>query len=122
MLDERALAGVRGAPLVGQDAHDDGAEWAERAGLDGGAAAAAARAGHSGADLAAAATFASSAVRDLARIAGELDPVAAADGRVLAERLDPKLFPIMAELAANATFDDHEGNIALMVWFGLHRC
>jgi hypothetical protein len=40
---------------------------------------------------------------------------------VLAERLDPKLFPIMAELEANATFDDHEGNIALMVWFGLHR-
>jgi hypothetical protein len=75
-----ALAGVRGAPLVAQDAHDDGAEWAERAGLDGGAAAAAVRAGHSGADLAAAATFASSAVRDLARIAGELDPVAAADG------------------------------------------
>ncbi len=43
----------------------------------------------SSADLFAAATFVSSALRDLARIACELDPAAAADhGRVLAERLD----------------------------------
>jgi hypothetical protein len=81
-----------------------------------------ARAGLSGADLLAAATFVSSAVRDLARIAGELDPAAAADyGRVLAERLDPKRFPLMAELTANATFDDDQGDVAPMVWFGLRR-
>jgi AcrR family transcriptional regulator len=80
-----------------------------------------ARAGLSGGDLLAAATFASGAVRDLARIATELDPAAGADYlRVLAERLDPKRFPIMAELTANATFDD-EGNVAPMVWFGLRR-
>jgi AcrR family transcriptional regulator len=80
-----------------------------------------ARAGLTGGDLLAAATFVSGAVRDLARIAGELDPAAAADyGRVLAERLDPTRFPIMAELTANATFDDDEG-IAPMVWFGLRR-
>ena len=81
-----------------------------------------ARAGLSGADLLAGATFMSSAVRDLARIAGELDPAAAADyGRVLAERLDPKRFPLMAELTANATFDDDDGDVAPMVWFGLRR-
>ena len=81
-----------------------------------------ARAGLSGADLLAAATFVSSAVRDLARIAGELDPAAAADyGRVLAERLDPRHFPLMAELTANATFDDDQGDVTPMVWFGLRR-
>jgi AcrR family transcriptional regulator len=80
------------------------------------------RAGLSGHDLLAAATFASSAVRDLARIAGELDPAAAADyGQVLAERLDPKRFPIMAQLTTNATFDNNEGDVAPMVWFGLRR-
>jgi hypothetical protein len=53
-----------------------------------------ARARLSGGDLLAAATFVSSAVRDLARIDSELDPAAAAAyGRVLAERLDPKQFP-----------------------------
>jgi AcrR family transcriptional regulator len=81
-----------------------------------------ARAGLSGRDLLAAATFVSSAVRDLARIAGELDRAAAADyGRLLAERLDPRRFPMMAELAANATFEDDDGDIAPMVWFGLRR-
>jgi AcrR family transcriptional regulator len=81
-----------------------------------------ARAGLSGGDLLGAATFVSSAVRDLARISSELDPAAAADyGRVLAERLDPKRFPIMAELAANATFEDNAGDVAPMVWFGLRR-
>ena len=80
------------------------------------------RAGLSGGDLLAAATFISSAVRDLARIDSELDPAAAADyGRVLAERLDPKRFPIMAELTANATFVNDEGDVAPMVWFGLRR-
>jgi AcrR family transcriptional regulator len=81
-----------------------------------------ARAGLSGGDLLGAATFVSSAVRDLARIDSELDPAAAADyGRVLAERLDPKRFPIMAQLTANATFEDGEGDVAPMVWFGLRR-
>lgn len=79
-------------------------------------------AGLAGADLLAAGTFVSSAVRDLARISGELDPAAAADyGRVLAERLDPKRFPIMAELTAHATFHGDEGDVAPMVWFGLRR-
>jgi AcrR family transcriptional regulator len=79
------------------------------------------RAGLSGGDLLAAATFVSSALRDLARIASELNPAAATDyGRVLAERLDPKQFPIMAELAASATFDNDE-DVAPMVWFGLRR-
>ena len=81
-----------------------------------------ARSGLSGGNLLAAATFVSSAMRDLARIAGELDPAATADyGRVLAERLDPKRFPIMAELIADAVFDDDEGDVAPMVWFGLRR-
>jgi AcrR family transcriptional regulator len=81
-----------------------------------------ARAGVSGGDLLAAATFLSSAVRDMARIAGDLDPAAAADyGRVLAERLDPERFPIMAELTANATFEDDDEDIAPMLWFGLRR-
>jgi AcrR family transcriptional regulator len=80
------------------------------------------RARLSGGDLLAAATFISSAVRDLARISTELDPAAAAEyGRVLAERLDPTRFPIMAELAANATFQDDEGDVGPMVWFGLRR-
>jgi Tetracyclin repressor-like, C-terminal domain len=80
-----------------------------------------ARAGLSGGDLIASATFVSGALRDLARIAGELDPSAAASyGQVLAERLDPQRFPIRAGLAANATFDDDE-DVAPMVWFGLRR-
>jgi uncharacterized protein YbjT (DUF2867 family) len=61
-----------------------------------------ARAGLSSGYLLAAAMFVSSAARYLARIAGELDPAAVADyGRVLAERLDPRWFPIMAELTSN---------------------
>jgi hypothetical protein len=40
---------------------------------------------------------------------------AAAYGRVLAERLDPKRFPIMVELTANAEFEDEEGDVAPMV-------
>jgi AcrR family transcriptional regulator len=80
------------------------------------------RAGLTGGDLLAAATFVSSAVRDLARISSELDPAAAADyGRVLAERLDRKRYPLMAELTANATFDNDQGDVAPMVWFGLQR-
>jgi Tetracyclin repressor-like, C-terminal domain len=79
------------------------------------------RAALAGGDLLAAGTFVSSAVRDLARIASELDPAATAVyGQVLAERLDPKRFPIMSQLSANATFDRaDEGDIAPMVWFGL---
>jgi hypothetical protein len=81
-----------------------------------------ARAGLSSGDLLAAATFVSSAVRDLARIDRELDPAAAAAyGRVLADRLDPTRFPVMAELTANAVFEDDEGDVAPMVWFGLRR-
>jgi hypothetical protein len=65
-----------------------------------------ARAGLSGGDMLAAAMFVSSAARYLARIAGELDPAAVADyGRVLAERLDPKWFPIMVELTSNRLAD-----------------
>jgi AcrR family transcriptional regulator len=80
-----------------------------------------ARSGLSGEHLLGTATFVSSAVRDLARISGELDPAAAARyGEVLAERLDPRQFPIMAALTANATFDDDQG-VAPMVWFGLRR-
>lgn len=80
------------------------------------------RAGLTGGDLLAAATFVSSAVRDLARISSELDSAAAADyGRVLAERLDRKQYPIMAELTAKATFDNDQGDVAPMVWFGLRR-
>jgi AcrR family transcriptional regulator len=80
-----------------------------------------ARAGLSGEHLLGTATFVSSAVRDLARISGELDPTAAARyGQVLAERLDPRRFPIMSALTASATFDDDQG-VAPMVWFGLRR-
>jgi AcrR family transcriptional regulator len=79
-----------------------------------------ARAGLDGGDLISTATFLSSAVRDLARIA--TDPAkAGAYGRVLAERLDPQRFPIMAALSAGPTFDDDEGDLTPMVRFGLRR-
>jgi hypothetical protein len=81
-----------------------------------------ARAGLSGQHLLGTATFVSGAVRDLARISGELDPAAAADyGRVMAEQLDPRRYPIMSALTANATFDDDGQGVAPMVWFGLRR-
>lgn len=41
--------------------------------------------------------------------------------RRLAERLDRKQYPIMAELTAKATFDNDQGDVAPMVWFGLRR-
>jgi AcrR family transcriptional regulator len=81
-----------------------------------------ARAGLDGGDLISTATFLSSAVRDLARIATELDPAeAGAYGQILAERLDSQRFPIMAALAAGPTFDDDDGDLTPMVRFGLRR-
>jgi AcrR family transcriptional regulator len=80
-----------------------------------------ARAGLDGGDLISTATFLSGAVRDLARIATALDPAeAGAYGQILAERLDPQRFPIMAALATGDTFDD-DGDLTPMVRFGLRR-
>jgi AcrR family transcriptional regulator len=81
-----------------------------------------ARAGLDGGDLISTGTFLSSAVRDLARIATDLDPAeAGAYGQILAERLDAQRFPIMAALAAGPTFDDDDGDLTPMVRFGLRR-
>ncbi|CAM5456217.1 TetR family transcriptional regulator [Streptomyces spiroverticillatus] len=67
------------------------------------------------------ATFVSSAVRDLARVATELDPDgAAAYGQVLAERLDPARFPTLCALAGEEGLDEAEdGDVTPIVRHGL---
>ncbi|MFJ2738653.1 TetR/AcrR family transcriptional regulator [Streptomyces sp. NPDC087440] len=67
------------------------------------------------------ATFVSSAVRDLARVATELDPAgAAAYGQVLAERLDPTRFPTLCALAGEEGLDeDEDGDVTPIVRHGL---
>ncbi|MEV6397410.1 helix-turn-helix domain-containing protein [Streptomyces sp. NPDC051907] len=75
------------------------------------------------AELVPMAAFISSAVRDLARVATELDPAgAAAYGQVLAERLDPERFPVLCSLAGGDGFDDEEdGDVTPIVRCGLDR-
>ncbi|MFD7963078.1 TetR/AcrR family transcriptional regulator [Streptomyces zaomyceticus] len=67
------------------------------------------------------ATFVSSAVRDLARVATELDPAgAAAYGEVLARRLDPARFPTLCSLAGEEGLDEAEdGDVTPIVRHGL---
>ncbi|MCX4692347.1 TetR/AcrR family transcriptional regulator [Streptomyces sp. NBC_01408] len=67
------------------------------------------------------ATFLSSAVRDLARVATELDPAgAAAYGEVLAQRLDPQRFPTLCSLAGGEGLDEEEdGDVAPIVRHGV---
>jgi AcrR family transcriptional regulator len=81
------------------------------------------RSGLDRAELIPLATFVSSAVRDLARVATELDPAAAADyGRVLAERLDPERFPLLCSLAGEEGLDEEEdGDVAPIVHHGIQR-
>ncbi|MFF4391365.1 TetR/AcrR family transcriptional regulator [Streptomyces sp. NPDC001552] len=82
-----------------------------------------ARSGADRGELIPLATFISGAVRDLARIATELDPVGAASyGRVLAERLDPGNFPTLCALAGEPGLDDGEdGAVAPIVACGIAR-
>ncbi|MCT4354135.1 TetR/AcrR family transcriptional regulator [Streptomyces sp. Je 1-79] len=67
------------------------------------------------------ATFVSSAVRDLARVATELDPAgAAAYGEVLARRLDPARFPTLCSLAGEEGLDEAEdGDVTPIVRHGM---
>ncbi|WP_329120472.1 TetR/AcrR family transcriptional regulator C-terminal domain-containing protein [Streptomyces sp. NBC_01353] len=69
------------------------------------------------------ATFVSSAVRDLARVATELDPEsAAAYGEVLARRLDPERFPLLCSLAGEEGLDeDEDGDVTPIVRHGITR-
>lgn len=79
------------------------------------------RAGLDRGELIPLATFVSSAVRDLARVATELDPAgAAAYGQVLAERLDPDRFPTLCSLAGTEGLDDEEdGDVTPIVRHGM---
>ncbi|MGC4937961.1 TetR/AcrR family transcriptional regulator [Kribbella sp. DT2] len=82
-----------------------------------------ARAGIARAEMIPIATFISSAVRDLARVATELDPAgAAAYGQVLAERLNPEQFPVLCSLAAEDGLDeDEDGDVTPIVRYGIER-
>lgn len=81
------------------------------------------RAGLDRAELIPTATFVSSAVRDLARVATELDPAAAAAyGQVLARHLDPGRFPVLSSLMAEeGLVEDDGGHLAPSVHHGLSR-
>ncbi|MFG2873858.1 TetR/AcrR family transcriptional regulator [Streptomyces sp. NPDC048337] len=81
------------------------------------------RAGLDRAELIPLATFVSSAVRDLARVATELDPTSAAVyGEVLTRRLDPDLFPLLCSLAGEEGLDETEdGDVTPIVSHGLQR-
>jgi len=57
-------------------------------------------------ELVALAAFVSSAVRDLARIAVEIERSGEEYGRILAERLDPARFPQLCRMSDTAAFDD----------------
>lgn len=74
-------------------------------------------------ELIALATFIAGAVRDLARVATELDRDAAATyGRVLAERLDPQRFPVLCSLFGEPGLDEEEGgDVAPIVACGIAR-
>ncbi|MFD3997987.1 TetR/AcrR family transcriptional regulator [Streptomyces sp. NPDC058583] len=79
------------------------------------------RAGLDRRELIPVATFVSSAVRDLARVATELDPAgAAAYGEVLARRLDPARFPTLCSLAGEEGLDEAEdGDVTPIVRHGM---
>ncbi|MEV7614386.1 TetR/AcrR family transcriptional regulator [Streptomyces sp. NPDC089799] len=81
------------------------------------------RSGLDPAELVPVATFLSGAVRDLARVATELDPEgAAAYGQVLAERLDPSRFPVLTSLIGGPGLDEEEdGDVAPILRLGLAR-
>lgn len=69
-----------------------------------------ARSGLTHGEMVAAATFIFSAVRDLARIAGELVPAAFSYGNVLRSILDGGEYPTLASVIASGTFDDPGGD------------
>ncbi|MEU6946096.1 TetR/AcrR family transcriptional regulator [Streptomyces sp. NPDC046316] len=79
------------------------------------------RAGLDRGELIPVATFVSSAVRDLARVATELDPAgAAAYGEVMARRLDPARFPTLCSLAGEEGLDEAEdGDVTPIVRHGM---
>ncbi|MFI7355625.1 TetR/AcrR family transcriptional regulator [Streptomyces avidinii] len=82
-----------------------------------------ARSGAARGELVALATFISGAVRDLARVATELDPAGAASyGRILAERLDPGNFPTLCALAGEpGPGEEEDGAVAPIVACGIAR-
>ncbi|MFD9082682.1 TetR/AcrR family transcriptional regulator [Streptomyces erythrochromogenes] len=82
-----------------------------------------ARSGLDRAELVPIATFVSGAVRDLARVATELDPAgAAAYGEVLARHLDPARFPVLCSLAGTDGFEeDEDGDVTPIVRSGVRR-
>ncbi|WP_327260808.1 TetR/AcrR family transcriptional regulator C-terminal domain-containing protein [Streptomyces sp. NBC_01232] len=82
-----------------------------------------ARSGAGRGELIPLATFISGAVRDLARIATELDPAGAASyGRILAERLDPGNFPTLCALAGEPGLgEDEDGAVEPIVACGIAR-
>ncbi|WP_327041373.1 TetR/AcrR family transcriptional regulator [Micromonospora ureilytica] len=82
-----------------------------------------ARAGLDRTELVPIATFISSAVRDLARVATELDPAgAAAYHQVLGQRLNPEHFPVLCSLAAGDGLDEEEdGDVTPIVRYGIER-
>lgn len=72
-------------------------------------------------ELVALATFVSSAVRDLARIAVEVEPSGEEYGRILAEHLDPVRFPRLCRMTGAAAFDDDDGDLHEPLTVGLRR-
>jgi hypothetical protein len=71
-------------------------------------------------EMVAAATFVFSAVRDLARIAGELVPSAFSYGDVLRSILDGGRFPTLASVIASGTFDSpDDGGLKAVVVLNL---
>jgi AcrR family transcriptional regulator len=79
------------------------------------------RSGLERAELIPLATFVSSAVRDLARVATELDPAAAAAyGQILTERLSPDQFPTLCALVGTEGLDEEEdGDVTPIVRHGM---
>ncbi|GAA4529154.1 TetR/AcrR family transcriptional regulator [Amycolatopsis samaneae] len=73
-----------------------------------------------GLDVIGVATFLSSAVRDLARIALELDADQTAHAEVLAEHLDGKRFPTLSRLFGHAGPADDTADLGPALQHGLH--
>ena len=73
-------------------------------------------------DMVAVTTFLSSAVRDMARIASELEPMGPGYGHVVARIVDGGRYPILTGLIQAGTFEDSdEDDVRPMLDLGLHR-
>jgi AcrR family transcriptional regulator len=78
--------------------------------------------GLSAADMIAVTTFLSSAVRDMARIASELEPMGPGYGHVVARIIDGGRYPILTGLIRAGTFEDsNDDDVRPMLDLGLHH-